>query len=72
MTDWRYDSGAWRWRSPTGSYYRVEYKGAKWHATLNRPISFPVLVAKFDTADAAKTACIEHWRERHTQKVESS
>lgn len=63
MTDWRYDSGAWRWRSPTGAYFRVEWKGGKWHATINRQISFPITLGKFATANEAKVACVKHCQE---------
>ena len=60
MIDWIYDHGTWRWRSPAGAYYRVEYRGGKWYARINRSTGCPWRLGHFESANEAKSACAAH------------
>lgn len=64
MSEWRYDVGTWRWRTPTGSYYSAQFRGAAWLAQINRQHTFPERIGRYSTADEAKLACVEHWKAR--------
>jgi hypothetical protein len=62
---WRYSGGVWRWRSPSGTYYRVERViGGRWKAGINRADTFPEPLGMFQSAEEGKAACVEHYRER--------
>jgi len=56
---WLIDHGTYRWRAPSGAYYRVRYQGGKWTAAINRARGFPVTVGVFDRLADAKAACVE-------------
>lgn len=61
---WRSHAGIWRWQGPSGTHYRIEFKGGRWHAQINHSHSFPETLGKFDTANDAKSACVS----RETRK----
>lgn len=59
---WRYDKGIWRGQSDKGTFYRVEWKGGRWRACINRAMTFPYDLKMHDTAAEAMTVCAEHDR----------
>lgn len=57
---WLLDHGTYRWRAPSGAYYRVRFQGGRWTAAINRAKGFPITVGVFDRLVDAKAACVEH------------
>ena len=58
MTDWIFDHGTYRWRAPSGAYYRVCYQGGRWRAEIYRARGFPATVGVFARLADAKAACV--------------
>lgn len=67
---WLLDHGTYRWRAPSGAYYRVRYQGGKWTAAINRARGFPVTVGVFARLVDAKAACLD--RERNAAGTTSA
>jgi len=62
LTDWIYDHGTWRWRSPRGIHYRLEWKGGYWLGRINRKQGHPTYLGRFATAEEGKAACMAYAR----------